>query len=140
MCGAEFSLATTIRTTGQIEAIAACGRKAIYNALDALESTGLIQINWAPGRRHNSSASRSTNPYGYCRCADEPRGLTMVAEEQALTHRLRTHVDHLAGEIGERNVFRPTALQAGRHTSSMNGNSKATPLGGLPMTSREFLA
>jgi Zn-dependent M28 family amino/carboxypeptidase len=36
----------------------------------------------------------------------------MVAEEQALTHRLRTHVDHLAGEIGERNVFRPTALQA----------------------------
>jgi peptidase M28-like protein len=24
----------------------------------------------------------------------------------------RTHVDHLAGEIGERNVFRPTALQA----------------------------
>jgi Peptidase family M28 len=36
----------------------------------------------------------------------------MGDEEPALTHRLRTHVDHLAGEIGERNIFRPAALQA----------------------------
>ena len=34
----------------------------------------------------------------------------MDFEEQA--QRLRTHVEQLAGEIGERNVFRPTSLQA----------------------------
>jgi len=33
-------------------------------------------------------------------------------EDQALTQRLRTHVDQLAGEVGERNVFRPQALHA----------------------------
>jgi acetylornithine deacetylase/succinyl-diaminopimelate desuccinylase-like protein len=36
----------------------------------------------------------------------------MGVEEQALTQNLRTHVEQLAGEIGERNVFRPRALQA----------------------------
>ena len=36
----------------------------------------------------------------------------MGTEEQELTQRLRTHVEQLAGEIGERNVFHPTALQA----------------------------
>ena len=36
----------------------------------------------------------------------------MGAEEQALTQSLRTHVEQLAGEIGERNIFRPQALQA----------------------------
>jgi hypothetical protein len=36
----------------------------------------------------------------------------MGAQEQALTWNLRTHVERLAGEIGERNVFRPQALQA----------------------------
>jgi hypothetical protein len=36
----------------------------------------------------------------------------MGGEEQALTHRLRMHVEQLAGKIGERNVLHPTALQA----------------------------
>jgi Zn-dependent M28 family amino/carboxypeptidase len=36
----------------------------------------------------------------------------MGSDEKSLTHRLRTHVERLAGEIGERNVFHPTALQA----------------------------
>jgi Zn-dependent M28 family amino/carboxypeptidase len=36
----------------------------------------------------------------------------MESAEQALTQRLRSHVDELAGKIGERNVFRPAALQA----------------------------
>ncbi len=36
----------------------------------------------------------------------------MGAEEQALTWNLRTHVEQLAGKIGERNVFRPQALHA----------------------------
>jgi Zn-dependent M28 family amino/carboxypeptidase len=36
----------------------------------------------------------------------------MGTEDQALTQRLRTHVGELAGKIGERNIFRPTALQA----------------------------
>ncbi len=35
----------------------------------------------------------------------------MNREDQALTFRLRTHVRALAGEIGERNVFAPQALQ-----------------------------
>jgi Zn-dependent M28 family amino/carboxypeptidase len=37
----------------------------------------------------------------------------MGTDEQLLTHRLRIHVERLAGEIGERNVFHPTTLQAG---------------------------
>lgn len=36
----------------------------------------------------------------------------MGAEAQALTCNLRTHVEQLAGKIGERNIFRPQALQA----------------------------
>lgn len=36
----------------------------------------------------------------------------MGSEEQALTRRLRMRVEELAGKIGERNVFCPTALQA----------------------------
>jgi len=36
----------------------------------------------------------------------------MGAEEQVLTQGLRTHVEQLAGEIGERNISRPQALQA----------------------------
>src|SRR5215831_3444733 len=36
----------------------------------------------------------------------------MGSEEQALMRRLRMHVEQLAGKIGERNVFCPTALQA----------------------------
>jgi hypothetical protein len=50
----------------------------------------------------------------------------------------RTHVDHLAGEIGERNVFRPTALQAA--ASYIEHEWEQQGWGGLPMTSREFLA
>ncbi len=45
-------------------------------------------------------------------CTDEPFGLILGSEEQTLTPRLRMHVDELAGKIGERNVFCPTALQA----------------------------
>jgi hypothetical protein len=41
----------TIKITGQIEEIAACGRKAVYSALDALESAGLIRKSNAPGCR-----------------------------------------------------------------------------------------
>ena len=36
----------------------------------------------------------------------------MGDEEQALAQRLRTHVEQLAGEIGERNIFHPQALHA----------------------------
>jgi Zn-dependent M28 family amino/carboxypeptidase len=36
----------------------------------------------------------------------------MGGEEQVLTQRLRMHVEQLAGKIGERHVFCPTALQA----------------------------
>src|SRR5262245_64553761 len=36
----------------------------------------------------------------------------MGSEEQAFTRRLRMHVEQLAGKIGERHVFCPTALQA----------------------------
>jgi Zn-dependent M28 family amino/carboxypeptidase len=36
----------------------------------------------------------------------------MSAEAQALTCNLRTHVEQLAGKIGERNIFRPQALRA----------------------------
>ena len=36
----------------------------------------------------------------------------MGSEEQALARRLQKHVEELAGKIGERNVFCPTALQA----------------------------
>lgn len=39
------------------------------------------------------------------------KGLTMGAEEHALMHNLRKHIEQLAGEIGERNVFRPQALR-----------------------------
>ena len=35
----------------------------------------------------------------------------MSREDQVLAHRLRTHVERLAGEIGERNVFIPEALR-----------------------------
>jgi acetylornithine deacetylase/succinyl-diaminopimelate desuccinylase-like protein len=45
-------------------------------------------------------------------CTDEPLGLIMGSEEQALTRHLRRHVEQLASQIGERNVFCPTALQA----------------------------
>jgi hypothetical protein len=31
--------------------------------------------------------------------------------DEALTHRLRRHIEQLAGHIGERNVFVPQALQ-----------------------------
>lgn len=35
----------------------------------------------------------------------------MNGEKQGLTHRLQMHVERLAGDIGERNVFAPEALQ-----------------------------
>jgi len=35
----------------------------------------------------------------------------MSREDQVLAHRLRTHVERLAGEIGERNLFIPEALR-----------------------------
>ena len=35
----------------------------------------------------------------------------MNDEKQALTHRLQMHVERLASDIGERNVFAPEALQ-----------------------------
>jgi hypothetical protein len=49
---------------------------------------------------------------GISTATDEPLGLMMGREEQALTRRLRMHVEQLAGKIGERNVFCPAALQA----------------------------
>jgi hypothetical protein len=42
---------TTIKITGQIEEIAACGRKAVYSALEALDSAGLIRKSNAAGCR-----------------------------------------------------------------------------------------
>jgi len=45
-------------------------------------------------------------------CANAALGSILGTEDQALTQRLRTHVDQLAGEVGERNVFRPQALHA----------------------------
>jgi hypothetical protein len=41
----------TFRTTRQIEEIAACGRKAVYSALTALEGAGLIKFAPAQGAR-----------------------------------------------------------------------------------------
>lgn len=35
----------------------------------------------------------------------------MNGEKQGLTHRLQMDVERLAGDIGERNVFAPEALQ-----------------------------
>ena len=56
-------------------------------------------IQRRPARRRKHSANAAL-------------GSIMGAEDQALTQRLRMHVDQLAGEVGERNVFRPQALQA----------------------------
>jgi len=36
----------------------------------------------------------------------------MERQELATAQNLRAHVERLAGEIGERNIFRPQALQA----------------------------
>ena len=47
---------------------------------------------------------------GTSACTDETLGLIMGSEEQALTRRLRMHVEQLAGTIGERNVPRARAL------------------------------
>jgi hypothetical protein len=38
----------------------------------------------------------------------------MSQPEIVTAERLRHHVEHLAGEIGERNIFRPAALAAAR--------------------------
>ena len=38
-------------------------------------------------------------------------GRTDMQHDEALAHRLRTHVERLAGDIGERNVFVPEALE-----------------------------
>ena len=44
---------------------------------------------------------------GTSACTEEPFGLIMDSEEQAL--HLRMRVEQLAGKIGERIIFRPTA-------------------------------
>jgi hypothetical protein len=62
----------------------------------------------------------------------------MGAEEQALMQNLRTHVEQLAGKIGERNVFRPKALQAAASYIEHQWELQAMPSSGLPMRSREF--
>jgi hypothetical protein len=64
----------------------------------------------------------------------------MGTEEQALARSLRTHVDDLAGKSGERNVFRPTALQAAAAYIAHNEKSRAMPSKDSPMKSREFAA
>jgi Peptidase family M28 len=51
-------------------------------------------------------------PVGANPCIYERRGLIVGTDEQSLTHRLRVHVEQLASEIGERNIFHPAALQA----------------------------
>lgn len=40
---------------------------------------------------------------------------TVHSAQQVSASRLRAHVERLAGEIGERNVFRPEALRAAEH-------------------------
>lgn len=44
-------------------------------------------------------------------CHQEGKGVRAVSPVVP-PERLKTHVEHLAGEVGERNVFRPRALQA----------------------------
>jgi hypothetical protein len=70
-----------------------------------------------PLHRPCATASRSTNPYDYCRCADEPRGLTMVAEEQ----RDEAHkgTAELAAEILGKHIPRQWRLSPG----SLDGNA-----------------
>ncbi|MDP1527682.1 MAG: hypothetical protein Q8M20_17910 [Rhodocyclaceae bacterium] len=41
----------TVKLTGEVERIAGCGRKAVYQALNALERTGLIICTRRPGAR-----------------------------------------------------------------------------------------
>lgn len=41
----------TIKLTGEVEQIAACDRKALYPALTALETAGLITVERRPGAR-----------------------------------------------------------------------------------------
>lgn len=41
----------TIKLTGEVERIAACDRKAVYPALTALETAGLIAVERRPGAR-----------------------------------------------------------------------------------------
>lgn len=41
----------TVRLTGEVEKIAGCGRKAVYQALDALAAAGLIGCNRKAGAR-----------------------------------------------------------------------------------------
>jgi acetylornithine deacetylase/succinyl-diaminopimelate desuccinylase-like protein len=44
-----------------------------------------------------------------------PEGVVLLSpREKATAERVRGHVESLAGKIGERNVFRPTALAAAR--------------------------
>lgn len=41
----------TVKLTGEVERIAGCGRKAVYQALDALAAAGLIDCNRKAGAR-----------------------------------------------------------------------------------------
>lgn len=41
----------TVKLTGEVEKIASCGRKAVYQALDALAAAGLIGCNRKVGAR-----------------------------------------------------------------------------------------
>lgn len=41
----------TVKLTGEVERIAACGRKALYPALAALEKAGLVTVERKPGAR-----------------------------------------------------------------------------------------
>lgn len=41
----------TVKLTGEVEKIASCGRKAVYQALDALAAAGLISCNRKTGAR-----------------------------------------------------------------------------------------
>lgn len=41
----------TVKLTGEVERIAACGRQALYSALVALEGAGLVTVERKPGAR-----------------------------------------------------------------------------------------
>jgi len=50
------------RTTRQVEEIAACGRKAVYAALEALQAAGLIKFTPAKGARPAVEILTSSSP------------------------------------------------------------------------------
>jgi hypothetical protein len=64
----------------------------------------------------------------------------MGTDEQVLTQRLETHVEQLAGEIGEHNIFHLPSLQAAASYIEYEWELQGYAVRDLPMTSREFVA